>query len=301
MTRTKRYSLTRPVPRRPPRARRPGRLVASRCRDDGAQPLERDRAGPQHSRPGARDVDDRRGHAARSPGRRRGRPDRVAELLLGLVAGRRGRLPGPVGAGDRHRAGAVQQGEGGAVQRHPHGDRAAGVAEVPVQGGLGPADDGQPARPEGVDQVPRVRRARRWPARRAPAGWPPGPAAASSRPRPLAASSARTAARSKASAPTPYTVSVGSTTTSPRRTASAASRTPSSRPGASRTSMRRLTPGILARSAQAPCAGRCGRDGEAAGQAAVSDKVLPSGSWNHTIRAPPGAVQTPASSCSIPS
>src|SRR4051812_27740117 len=64
------------------------------------------------------------------------------------------------------------------------------------------------------------------------------------RPRPLAASTAATAAGSKASAPTPYTVSVGSTTTSPRWTAFAAIRAPVSRPLSVRQSMR-FTPGIL--------------------------------------------------------
>src|SRR5215472_8367935 len=50
-----------------------------------------------------------------------------------------------------------------------------------------------------------------------------------SRPRPLAASSRRTASGLKASAPTPYTVSVGSTTSSPARTAVVAAASPAAR------------------------------------------------------------------------
>ena len=50
-----------------------------------------------------------------------------------------------------------------------------------------------------------------------------------SRPRPLAASRRFTASGENASAPTPYTVSVGSTTSWPRWTASAAAATPASR------------------------------------------------------------------------
>src|SRR5690606_31366422 len=59
------------------------------------------------------------------------------------------------------------------------------------------------------------------------------------RPRPLACSRSPTASAVKASAPMPYTVSVGSTTSSPRRTADAASRRPVARSVTSLVSYRR--------------------------------------------------------------
>src|SRR6266568_1769783 len=60
------------------------------------------------------------------------------------------------------------------------------------------------------------------------------------RPRPLAASRPATAAGLKASAPSPYTVSVGSTMSSPRCTAATASAIPAARSDASAQSYRRL-------------------------------------------------------------
>ncbi|CAM5400441.1 hypothetical protein SVIOM342S_05097 [Streptomyces violaceorubidus] len=59
------------------------------------------------------------------------------------------------------------------------------------------------------------------------------------RPRSLASSRSPTASALKASAPMPYTVSVGSTTSSPRRTADAASRRPVTRSVESLVSYRR--------------------------------------------------------------
>ena len=87
------------------------------------------------------------------------------------------------------------------VQRHPHGDRAAGVAQVPLQARRVLDDDRQRARPERLDQVPGRRAAARRPGRRGCAGSRPAPAAACAGPRPLALSSAVTACGVNASAP----------------------------------------------------------------------------------------------------
>src|ERR671915_1368727 len=64
-------------------------------------------------------------------------------------------------------------------------------------------------------------------------------------PRPLASSRACTALGRNASAPMPYTVSVGSTTSSPRRTLETASAMPAARSSGSEQSYRRLTAVIL--------------------------------------------------------
>jgi hypothetical protein len=43
------------------------------------------------------------------------------------------------------------------LQRHPDRDRASGVAQIPLQGRLGPADDGQRAGPERLGQFADLR------------------------------------------------------------------------------------------------------------------------------------------------
>src|SRR5260221_9685560 len=73
-----------------------------------------------------------------------------------------------------------------------------------------------------------------------------------SRPRPLASSRSVTALRSKASAPTPYTVSVGSTISWPIRIAATAWLMPSSRCAGSVQSNRRLMPAYPSRLAPLP-------------------------------------------------
>ena len=162
------YSLTR---------RRPRRLVLGvlgvvgvlggrvRVGDGVAERLEHpvelveaDRAEPQHPAGGAGGVDDGRGRAAR---RRTGVHDHLdvlAEHLLGLGGLGRGRAAGQVGRADRERAGALEDLQGDRVVGHPHRDGAAGVAEVPLQRGVGVADQGQRAGPELLDQGPRPRR-----------------------------------------------------------------------------------------------------------------------------------------------
>ena len=112
------------------------------------------RAEPQHPAGGAGGVDDGRGRAAR---RRTGvhhHLDVLAQHLLGLGGLGRGRAAGQVGRADRERAGALEDLQGDRVVGHPHRDGAAGVAEVPLQRGVGVADQGQRAGPELLDQRP---------------------------------------------------------------------------------------------------------------------------------------------------
>ena len=158
------YSLTRRRPRRASRVLgvlgvlgvlsgrvRVGDGVAERL-EHPVELVEADGAEPQHPARGGGGVDDGRGLAAR---RRTGVDDHLdllAQHLLGLGGLGRGRAAGQVGRADRERAGALEDLQGDRVVGHPHRDRAAGVAEVPLQRGVGVADQGQRAGPELLDQ-----------------------------------------------------------------------------------------------------------------------------------------------------
>ena len=138
----------------------------------------------------------------------RGPPSRttaacVAELVGRLLrGGRRPARPGAVGARDGQRAGAAQQVAGQVVVRHPDGDRALGVAEVPGQRRRVLDDQGQAARPERLGQ--RVAAGGSVDHQTVEGRRPPiSTGTGMSRPRLLAASSPVTAAGVNASAPTP--------------------------------------------------------------------------------------------------
>ena len=174
-------------------------------------------------------VDDRRGHVAG------GRPaveqhlDRVAEHLLGLVGVGGGGQAGAVRAAHGERAGAARAAPGrprgrASAPRRCRGCRRGPTAETAAAGTPGSAGPATAPRP-----APGRTAGRRRPGR--PAWWPPrrARAAASRGLVPWRPAAQRTAAASKASAPTPYTVSVGRTTSWPRWTASAAAAMPASR------------------------------------------------------------------------
>ena len=171
--------------------------------EDLVELVERERPAAQHPalRPGAR----RRSSTASPPGA--GPPstidrDLVAEHLLGLVGVGGRRAAGQVGRAHRERTGALEQLERDLVVGHPDRDRAAGVAQVPLQRGLLAADQGQRAGPERVDQrAGAVGDADASASRVVAALTSTG--GGMSRPRPLASSSAWTASGSKASAPMP--------------------------------------------------------------------------------------------------
>ena len=79
--------------------------------------------------------------------------DQSRGVIEGLARVGGGRRAGEVGRADGQRAGALEDLEGQLVVGHPHRHRAPGVAEVPHQGGLLPADQGQRAGPEGDDEL----------------------------------------------------------------------------------------------------------------------------------------------------
>src|SRR5690606_28866383 len=78
--------------------------------------------------------------------------DPVAQGGGGLQDGGGGRAAVSVGARDGERAGLGEEGEGDLVVGHAQGDGAAGVPEVPGERGLGAADHGEGAGPEGLDE-----------------------------------------------------------------------------------------------------------------------------------------------------
>ena len=98
------------------------------------------------------DIDD--GEAARPATCRRRRAPRTRRRASPRPGRRRSRPGSPVSVrrADRQRAGALEDLEGDLVVRHPHRDRAAGVAEVPLQRRLGVADQGQRPGPELLDE-----------------------------------------------------------------------------------------------------------------------------------------------------
>ena len=155
--------------------------------------------------------------------------DKIAELAARLVGVHRGGLAGDVGAGHRHRSHLAQQLDGDRVQRHSQHHGAAGIAEIPLQRRRLDHHQAQRPRPECADQVARpvghaCRPGPRWCARNRPAR---PPACRGHVPWPRA--SAATAVLSNASAPMPYTVSVGITTSRPPLSAPTAEAIPRER------------------------------------------------------------------------
>src|SRR5215470_12848295 len=128
-------------------------LVLADHRGHRAQPVHRNRAGAEHLRDGAGQVEDGGRDVVRARTAVQVHRNRLAELVLRLVGGDGGGLAVPVGAGHRERPGLLQHVQRDRVQRHPQGHRALGLAQVPQQRRAGPEDQGERARPELVDQV----------------------------------------------------------------------------------------------------------------------------------------------------
>ncbi len=127
-------------------------MGAGRHRGHRLQPIDRDRPGAQEPRHQPRDVQDRGGDAA---GRRTTVEDDgygAAELLLGFVRCGRGGPARDVRAAHRQRPGLLEQVQRDLVHRHPDRHGAPGLAEVPAQRAVGPADQGELAGPELLDQ-----------------------------------------------------------------------------------------------------------------------------------------------------
>ena len=236
-------AATREHPRRAPARARPGRRQLCRHQararvgldrlfevgGDLAQLLQVDGAGPQQPRVLAGDVDDgRRQRLARS-GRRRDRPRPTHRAEAGRRASwspadartgshstsPAGRYARSAPARSRCRASAPRRCR--ACRRGPRPDARCG----------GRPGSTRPARTP--RSAPVRHRAAGRPARRPCAGSRPAPAPASSGRGPWRPATRATATAENASAPTPYTVSVGSTTSSLRRTAPTAASIPLSR------------------------------------------------------------------------
>ena len=77
---------------------------------------------------------------------------RVAEHLAGLLGGHGGCHAGAVGRGHGQRPGLLQKLLGHGIVGHAQRDRAAGLAQIPLQGRLRVADERQSAGPEGSGQ-----------------------------------------------------------------------------------------------------------------------------------------------------
>ena len=149
-----------------------------------------------------------------------------AELGDRLVGRGGGRAAGAVGAGDRERTGAPQQVTGDLVVRQPDGDGALGVPQASDEAcsSTSVSPPGQNASASFV--------ATGGTTVTSPTSVDASPMSTGTgivRPRFFAASRAATAGGVKASAATPYTVSVGISTSSPVPMAAAAASSPAAR------------------------------------------------------------------------
>ena len=149
--------------------------------------------------------------------------DLVTEGLDQLLAARDRWLSRTVRAGDRHRAGEREHGLRERMGRNTQAHGFAVAAQVPFTGGrilasTSVSPPGQQARTRASARSSKAATRRAW------ASFAHSTGRARSRGRPFARNTRSVAAGSSGRVPMPYTVSVGRTMSSPRRTASAASR-----------------------------------------------------------------------------